>query len=614
MRLTVQPEQSGPLMAAKELRIRSGWLAALSFCAFACSETRVVQTALPPEVIEERWRSTESPEQIRQEMERSGSGFRVIADAWSETTGGAGDTGSAAAGALPAYDAGLGSMSNAQAAAGAFANTTAAAPQVDARSGGPGLGDPDFTDYGNSGYDVRHYDIRLRYTPSEDRLQGVTTVTLIPEINLLRFNFDFVLAVSEVTVDGVKADFARADQHELVIKPATPLLAGRSINVVVKYEDIPSRVRVAGLRRSAWWRTSDGAIGAGAPENAWWWFPSNDHPLDKATYDVSVTVPEGMTVVSNGVQPVPPTPVSPGWVNWTWHSSQPQQTYVALLAMGEYEIVESKTDAGLPLIYAYTKRYDTQNARAIVERTADIMTWQQSLFGPYPFEALGAVVSPDDGIAYANEAQTRPIYPVSFFGTRGDGGVSMVVHESAHQWFGDSAAVKQWRDIWMSEGCATYAEWLYSEAQGNGTAQEIFDAAYARYAPNDPYWQLTIGDPGKDQLYHSAVYSRGAMTFHQLRSVVGDDMFFAILRTWADTRRHSNGSTDEFRALAEAISGKPLEALFNSWLYTPGKPKAAAANTASAASAQSQNLTPPLPRSWASLMATERMHRPLPER
>jgi aminopeptidase N len=480
-------------------------------------------------------------------------------------------------------------------------------PQMAAIAGDPGLGDPDFTDYGNSGYDVDHYDIRLRYTPSEDRLIGTTTITLTPDVHLARFNLDFVLAVSEVTVDGVQAAFARDGQHELVIMPASSLPAGRTVDVVVKYEDVPSRVRVQGLRRSGWWRTSDGAIGAGAPENAWWWFPSNDHPTDKATYDVLVTVPDGVTAVSNGVQPTPPTAAEPGWMTWTWHSSKPQQPYLALLVIGDYELAESATAAGMPVIFAFSRRADLTNARASVERTLDIVSWEESLFGPYPFEALGGVVSPSDGISYALETQTRPIYPVGYFSLR-DGGATVIAHENAHQWFGDSVGLARWRDVWLSEGFATYVEWLYSETQGNGTAQEIFDANYGRYAPNDAFWQVVIGEPDKERVYDLAVYNRGAMTLHQLRLTVGDDKFFEIMRAWAETRRYNNGSSTDFMVLSETVSGEPLAELFKAWLFTPGKPKLSDADTARM---QAQTIAPPFPRSWASLAATQAMHRPL---
>jgi aminopeptidase N len=361
------------------------------------------------------------------------------------------------------------------------------------------------------------------------------------------------------------------------------------------------------LRRSGWWRTADGAIGAGAPENAWWWYPSNDHPTDKARYDVTVTVPEGLTVISNGVHVMPPKAADQGWVTWSWRSSKPQQSYVSLLAIGEYDLVERETAAGLPIIFAYSKRVDTTAARPVIELTEQIVRWEESLFGPYPFEALGGVVSPNDGISYALETQTRPIYPVGYFGPR-EAGSTVVAHENAHQWFGDSTAVKRWRDVWLSEGFATYTEWLYSEELGNGSAQELFDANYARYAANDAFWQFVVGNPGKDRVYDVAVYNRGAMTLHQLRLRVGDESFFEILRTWADTRRHGNGSIEDFMALSELVSGKELEQLFELWLFTPGKPSLAGTGAGRAENASFA----PVPRSLPAIAATQRMHSPLP--
>ena len=204
------------------------------------------------------------------------------------------------------------------------------------------------------------------------------------------------------------------------------------------------------------------------------------------------------------------------------------------------------------------------------------------------------------------ETQTRPIYPVAYFGLR-DGGATVIAHENAHQWFGDSTALTRWRDVWMSEGFATYAEWLYSEEQGNGTAQELFDANYSRYAPNDAFWQFVIADPGKDRVYDIAVYNRGAMTLHQLRLAVGDDKFFEILRMWADTRRHADGSTEDFIALSEMASGKPLKELFDAWLFIPGKPKLEGASAARAESASFSAL----PVSYAAITATQTMHSPL---
>jgi aminopeptidase N len=608
-------ESAGVSLTAQHQRcerpVRRGaayWLAAsltLSFTSWACSEERVVQTVELREGVEEQGHAPECSGDTCSETapeSRQTGGPQVAQSGHDAGIKRGVDT--AGTDAKPSAGKGAAGTAGAKPVQPRAAGTTAVA-QNGAKPGDSGLGDPDYVDYGNGGYNVSHYDIRLRYTPSEDRLAGVTTITLTPSMQLSRFNLDFVLAVSAVTVNGERAMFAREGQHELVITPISSLPEGTEVQVVVSYEDVPSRVRVQGLRRTGWWRTADGAIGAGAPENAWWWYPSNDHPMDKATHAVTVTVPEGVTVVSNGLQTMPPMAANPGWLTWSWRSSKPQQPYVSLLVIGDYELVERTTESGLPAIYAYSKRVDTASARPTVELTEEIVRWEETLFGPYPFEAMGGVVAPNDGISYALETQTRPIYPVGYFG-RG-AGATMIAHESAHQWFGDSTAIKYWRDVWLSEGFATYAEWLYSEEQGTGTAQELFDANYSRYAPNDAFWQFVVGNPGKERVFDVAVYNRGAMTLHQLRLTVGDDKFFEILRMWSDARRHSNGSTDDFRALCELISGKPLEDFFDAWLFTAGRPKLEAASSARAESASFA----PLPVSWAAIAATQTMHPPL---
>jgi len=211
-----------------------------------------------------------------------------------------------------------------------------------------------------------------------------------------------------------------------------------------------------------------------------------------------------------------------------------------------------------------------------------ILAFEAELFGPYPFEAGGGVV--DDGpFGFALENQTRPFYAPGFFLDPTHPNDSVVVHELAHQWVGDSLAVEDWSNIWLNEGFATYTEWLWSEHEGLGTAQEIFDGIYQGIPARDPFWSVVIGDPGRRSLFDFSVYARGAMTLHRLRLAVGDDAFFQILRTWTTQNAGSNVSTDDFIALAESISGRQLDGLFDRWLFTASKPSipAAAATAAS---------------------------------
>jgi hypothetical protein len=210
-------------------------------------------------------------------------------------------------------------------------------------------------------------------------------------------------------------------------------------------------------------------------------------------------------------------------------------------------------------------------ARGSLDRESEMLGFLADNFGPYPFSSSGGVVDDIEGVAFALENQTRPVYSKDFFGDPifADG---VVVHELSHQWYGDSLAVEAWQHIWLNEGFATYAEWLWSEHEGLGTAQENFDFFYGIFPANHPFWTLTIGDPGPDHLFDFPVYSRGAMTLHQLRLRVGDDDFFEIMRGWASTQAGGNVTTDEFIALAERISGQDLDDLFNTWLFTAEKP------------------------------------------
>jgi hypothetical protein len=206
--------------------------------------------------------------------------------------------------------------------------------------------------------------------------------------------------------------------------------------------------------------------------------------------------------------------------------------------------------------------------QASLDQQPEMIRFMESLFGPYPFSTAGGVVDDHDA-GFALEIQTRPVYSPAFwtFGAGDD----VVVHELAHQWYGDHVALARWRDIWLNEGFASYAEWLWAEHAGNATTQEIFDFFYhVAFPPEDPFWELAIGDPGPERLFDGAVYLRGAMTLHALRGAIGDGDFFRLLREWS--AGDGNRTTDEFVAMAERVSGRELDALFDAWLFTTSRP------------------------------------------
>ncbi len=221
-------------------------------------------------------------------------------------------------------------------------------------------------------------------------------------------------------------------------------------------------------------------------------------------------------------------------------------------------------------------------AKGSFAREPEILDFLAQPFGPYPFRAAGGVTDDISGVGYAGENQTRPHYSRDFFSSSASGD-TVVVHELAHQWYGDSLSVDRWQHIWLNEGFATYAEWLWSEHEGLGTPGEIFDFFMAALPADHPFWSAVIGDPGPELLFDGAIYDRGALTLHALRLTIGDEKFFELLKAWAACQRGGTVTTDEFTALAERISGQRLDALFQEWLFTPAKPAAPAARAAVAA-------------------------------
>lgn len=438
--------------------------------------------------------------------------------------------------------------------------------------GAPGAGDPYYPLDGNGGYDVSHYDIRLSYQPGTDNVAGTTTILAKATQDLERFNLDFLLRVSSVRVNNARAAFGSSGDGELVVTPAQRLPRGSNLTIVVSYSDVPSNPAYTLYGANLWTRTADGVVATNAPQISPWWYPSNNTITDKATYDVAVAVPSGFEALSNGVL-VATRPEPNGMVRWHWRGTKPQNTYTTFLVVGQYDDLRLQAAPnGLPFITAYANDLGDSAgaAQASVERTPEIIEWQETLFGPYPFEAQGGVVTNVFDLGFAMEDRTRPVYDGLFF-TRGSN-TYLIAHENAHQWLANLVAVRDWKDVWLHEGFANYTEWLWSEHIDEGTTAEIGQFTYDSFPANHPIWQVTVGDPGIANQFNVAVYRRGAMTLQALRTAVGDDAFFQILRTWVDTHQYANVTTAEFIDVAEQVSGQQLDDLFNTWLYTKGKP------------------------------------------
>ncbi|MCX5001563.1 M1 family metallopeptidase [Streptomyces sp. NBC_00638] len=440
---------------------------------------------------------------------------------------------------------------------------TAAGPATAAgTAGASGAGDPYFPLSGNGGYDVHHYDLTLGYDPKSGHLDGKAVITARATQRLTRFDLDLNgLKVTGITVDHAKAAFAR-DGQELVVTPRHSLRKGQEFRVTVTYSGTPKPVTDPDGSLDGWIPTDDGAFVAGEPQGAMTWFPANSHPTDKASYDFTLTVPKGKAAVANGVLLGQRT--ADGRTTFRWRQSEPMAAYLATATVGTFKVEQYTTRDGLKVYNAVDPREATA-AAPVLKKLPSVLAWESKLFGPYPFRAAGAIVDRAPQVGYALETQTRPVYDSA-------PDLDTLVHESAHQWFGDSVTLTKWKDIWLNEGFATYAEWLYEEQHGGKSAQQTFDSLYATPAGKD-LWAFPPADPGSgEHIFETPVYARGAMTLHKLRTAVGDPVFFRILRSWAAGHRGGHGTTAQFVRLSERESGKDLSVLFHTWLFTAGKP------------------------------------------
>jgi aminopeptidase N len=438
----------------------------------------------------------------------------------------------------------------------------AAGPAAAGTIGASGAGDPYFPLSGNGGYHVGHYDLTLRYDIASRRLDGTAVLSARATQRLSRFDLDLHgLKVTSVSVGRLPAAFRR-DGQELVVTPRHAVPAGRAFRVTVAYHGVPKPVTDPDGSPDGWIPTDDGAFVAGEPQGAMTWFPANSHPKDKSSYDFTITVPQGRTAVANGVPLGQRT--AHGRTTFRWRETRPMAAYLATATIGTFKTERYTTPDGIQVYNAVDPR-EARAAAPVLKKLPAVLAWETKLFGPYPFRAAGAIVDHAPDVGYALETQTRPLYDSA-------PGLGTLVHESAHQWFGDSVSPTVWKDIWLNEGFATYTEWLYAEQHGGDSAQKTFDALYTRPA-GDELWAYPPADPGSgENLFGTPVYARGAMTLHQLRRAVGDRDFFRILRAWATGHRGGHGTTAQFVRLAEQTSGKPLHGLFHTWLYTKGKP------------------------------------------
>jgi aminopeptidase N len=414
---------------------------------------------------------------------------------------------------------------------------------------------------GNGGYDVANYSLTLDYTPSGNRLVGTVVITARATQNVSSFDLDFRMHdVTRLLVNGVPAAFSYAKEQELVVTPAAGLVQGKTFTVAVEYAGTPLVVTDPDQSIEGWVPTDDGAFVVNEPQGSPGWYPVNDNPRDKATYDFRVTVPEGLTVMANGV--LVSETHSGGKATWVWRESDPMAPYLSTTTLGKFDLTKSTT-SGIPTYVAV----DPQLAKGqVLSKLGEAVNLYSAIYGPYPFNAVGAIVDSAKVVGYSLETQTKPNFPYV-------PDEATLVHELSHMWFGDSLTLGVWPDIWLHEGFATWSEWIWSERQGNKSAHKWFEQLYNTPEKDTAFWGPAVADfTDPALLFNGTVYYRGGMTLQALREKIGDLAFFQLLRDWATQNRYGTVTTPQFIALAEKESGRDLTQFFKVWIYHADKP------------------------------------------
>ncbi|OPG05264.1 zinc metalloprotease [Streptomyces sp. GKU 895] len=440
-----------------------------------------------------------------------------------------------------------------------------------------GVGDRLFPHLGNPGYDVASYDLSFTYPGSNSEpLQAVTTIDAWTTTSLDRINLDFAHGkVESVEVDGEPAAFASADE-DLVVTPEDALPSGSWMRITVKHTSDPVSSED---RDGGWVRTTDGLAMANQADAAHLVFPCNDHPSDKAMFTIRVTAPDGYTAVANGL----PTGVdrAAGATTWTYRTQHPMATELAQVSIGRSTVVHREGPHGLPLRDVVPTKH-REALEPWLKKTPEQISWMESKVGRYPFETYGLLMADaDTGFEletqtlslFERELFTEPAYPQWYV-------ESIMVHELAHQWFGDSVAPASWSDLWLNEGHATWYEALYAEEKAGKPMEARMKAAYGA----SDRWRAAGGPPAapkapapgqKIGIFRPNVYDGAALALYALRQEIGRETFERLERVWVSRHEDGTAATDDFVRLASELSGRDLSGFFQDWLYgekTPPMP------------------------------------------
>ena len=452
--------------------------------------------------------------------------------------------------------------------------------------GARSAGDPYLPAIGNGGYDVQHYDLTINYNPAANTMVSKADITIRATQGLSEFSLDLRgFPAATAVIDGIAAGVARVGD-KLVVTPTAGIASNRVFHAVVDYSGTPAQIQDPDSSFEGWVPITGGAFVVNEPMGAMGWFPCNNAPADKATYDFHITTPNTHTALGNG-ELASKVNNGDGTTTWNWHMGVPMATYLSTATVGLFDYTKtlSATNLGAggnPLeIYnafesALSSAQKTAAATAAGRQDGIIKFIADQIGAPYPFDSTGVVLH-RTSLGYTLEVQTK----THFSGT--SIGLTTLAHETAHQWFGDNVSPATWREIWFNEGFATWWEWYWGNQQnGSSTVEQRFASNYSSASQSS--WNTPPANlPGASAMFSTfPIYTRPAMMLEAYRQIVGSSTFFAFQRALNSEYAYSTISGAQFIALAKRVAQErsgfdatylaKLDEFFQQWLYSVGKP------------------------------------------
>jgi aminopeptidase N len=447
----------------------------------------------------------------------------------------------------------------------ALATTTASAAPVEGGRSTP-VEDSYYPAKGDPSIDTLHYRLDLHWDRKARVLRGVATIRLraAQDDRAIRLDLSRRLHVTRVRVDGRRVG-ARHYGNHLAVR--SPIRRGERRTVRVSYRGTPGPVAAPGSRLDAH-RLGLQVVNHGQlrtmqePFGAFTWYPVNDQPSDKALYDVRVSAPRGWVGVSNGR--LAARRVVHGRTVTRWTNPAPMSSYLVTLAVGPYRRYHQSGPHGLPITY-WVPRDRPGLLTWLRDTTPSGMRWLERRLGPYPFDRVGIVVVPGPS---AMETQTLVTLGAQEYRAGRQRVRSVVVHELAHQWYGDTVTPRDWRDVWMNEGMATYQHSLWVSTQSKHPRRR-WRSIVGLWHRWDLYYRHRYGPPGaydRHEFGSTNVYYPVALMWEHLRVRLGDARFNRLVRAWPQTHRHTNADREDLIAWFETQSGEELSTFFDRWL------------------------------------------------